>query len=330
MVITAKSRIDELKKIATDFSKYLCEISGTQLSANIRLGIAICARDALLHCKGCQEYIKKNNNGKDSSIFKFQQYCTHEIHHTPPFPTPLTPSAASTSTITFEQNKCLVGIVHALICHQSSLNDDWYDDTIQAMMDCTLLPSPKDSTSSKTTIAQYHSALMEIILVASMSHGLHIAFLILNNTTEDIRDIPSLPTFQDLQYAPAPSCINFDKLLKQGRSLRQYDWISHAPFILHQDINPTSIEYQKLTTKASEEVPNFYILLPFLPFVSVLLAYEDAYMVSQIMHILYLNVFEVILPFLHLNSNQKCTSSISRYELEFIAQTVAESYGCDY
>lgn len=316
-VPTAASREQDLKNVATKFSEYLCEVPGTQLPASLRLGIAICARDALVNCPGCREHLQSKACLKPKVVCSYK-----DIVHSPDFPAPTgcTTTRGSASNQQ-QQHECLRSIVHSLISVQSSLNDKWYDDTIQAMMNCNLLPQDKK-------VAQYHSALIEIILVAIMSNSLHTAFLVLM-----IEPFP-LPTFEDIRFAPAPHCLDLEQMLKPGRSLRQWDWISHAPFILHQDINSKSPEFtKKVSPMARQSVPSEYVFLPFLPFVTINLAYEDAHMLTQIVDVvdvLYVPVLEIIMAFRHLNPSKKCTSSVTRFDLEVVAEAVASSYDCAY
>jgi hypothetical protein len=311
---TAVIREEDLVELARKFNKYLCEVPGTQLTASRRLGIAICARDALLRCEGCQKHLQ------DKICLhphvRFQQFCGREIQHSPGFPSP---SELVLSDEERQQDACLLNTVHALICHQSSLNDDWYDDTIQAMRDCNLL-------FKESKITQYHSALIEIILVATMSHGIHMAFLVQG------KEPVSLPKFEDIQFAPAPYQLNMENILKPGRKLRKYDWISHAPFVLFRDINLKSPEFSKISPEARKMVPPAYSYSswPMQPHVCASLVYEDAYMLAQIQNVLYTPNQEVVMSFRHLDPAKKCTLAVTRFELEVVAEALAASYDCAY
>ena len=265
---TAASRKQDLLDLAAKFNQHLCETPGTQLTAKQRLGIAICARDALLKCQGCRQHLE--NKVCLSPKTRFQKFCSTKIVHSPAFPAPASDDVEGLSISGKQQIDLLQATVHALICHQANLNATWYDDTIQAMMDCNFLPNG--------TVSQYHSALVEVILVAVMSHGLHAAFLVL-----DMDTVP-LPSFVDIEFAPPSLKLDIDKMLKSGKKLRQHDWIVHAPFLLPHDLDTKSSEYNRISPLARQLAPaaNADSMWWTLPTASASLVYEDATMVAQI------------------------------------------------
>lgn len=146
------------------------------------------------------------------------------------------------------------------------------------------------------------------------------------------KDPVPLPSFQDIQFAPAPHGYDLEKILKPGKTLRQYDWIAHAPFVLLGDIDVQSPEYNKISPVARQSVPSTYShnSWPIQPHVCASLAYEDAYMLSQVQAVLYVPNPDVVLSFRHLNPATKCTSAVTRFELEVVAEAVATAYNCVY
>ena len=254
---TAASRLEDLRTVSHTFNTYLCQVPGTQLDTATRLGIVLCARDALLKCEGCRAHLKEQQSDNGKGFFEI---CNKDISHSPAFPIPPTSSGSSNDDLK-RQHSCFQAISHALVNHQSSLTDEWYDDTIQAMMACNLLPA-----GSK--VSQYHSAMIEIILLTVISHSLHMTFLILQE------DSVPLPTWKDIAGAPDPYRLDIDAMLTPGHTLRYYSkYMAHAPYISHRDIDYQSSEYQRISPEARAYVPKAlaYVLEPS-PFLNTLLA----------------------------------------------------------
>ncbi|KAL3936597.1 MAG: hypothetical protein SGARI_002486 [Bacillariaceae sp.] len=149
-----------------------------------------------------------------------------------------------------------------------------------------------------------------------MSNGLHSAFLVLGMDT-----VP-LPSFEDIEFAPAPLKLDIDKMLKTGKKLRQHDWIVHAPFLLPNDLDTKSAEYNKISPSARQHAPaaNADSMWWMLPTASASLVYEDAAMMAPMQDVLYVSSNEVMMPFLHLDPTKKCSSSVNRFELEVVAE----------
>lgn len=204
---TPESRLEDLKQVATDFSNHLRTSPGTILTPNQRLGVAICTRDALLNCDGC---IQSLNGGV--CPFRLYNYCA-EIKHEPGFPTP--PTQDINDSKRDDINACLVNIIHAIIFHQSKLNEKWYEDCINALQSCGILEDYIEHNSCAEDANELEqasqAAFCEIILLVATSHGIHSTFLTLG------LDVTPLPTWEDVKDAPKPMNIRYSSLLHRVR-----------------------------------------------------------------------------------------------------------------
>ena len=119
-MVTPDKRISNLQNQANAFSTHLKTTPGIILTPQLRLGIAICARDALLNCQ--DDY---------SGVCPFRLYdFIAEIKHETTFPVPPT----TTSDVIDESIKaCLMTIIHAMINWQSKLDTQWYADCLNAL-----------------------------------------------------------------------------------------------------------------------------------------------------------------------------------------------------
>lgn len=198
---TPESRLSDLRQIAIDFSNHLKTSPGTILTPNQRLGVAICARDALLQCKGC---IQSLNDGV--CPFRLFSYCA-EIKHEPNFPV----RGSSDDSNEEDIDACLVNIIHTVILHQSKLDTRWYEDCISALQSCGILKNYTEYNQCADDANELELAsqalFCEIILLIAMSHGIHSTFLTLGI------DVPPLPTWDDMKNSPSPLDIRFSSLL---------------------------------------------------------------------------------------------------------------------
>ncbi|EJK60449.1 hypothetical protein THAOC_19199, partial [Thalassiosira oceanica] len=77
------------------------------------------------------------------------------------------------------------------------------------------------------------AAFCEVALLASVSHGIHAAFLALGE------EVPPLPTPEEMGRAPGPMNLRYSSLL---RRVRRDDAVAAAPFFLGRDIDRSSPE----------------------------------------------------------------------------------------
>ena len=102
---TPASRINALEEAAQSLSVHLKKSSGI-LTANQRLGVAICARDAL-NCSGCNAALR--DGLCHLTLYGFCKDIKHET------------TCPGTGDKNIELT--LTTIVHSLVCFQSKIND---------------------------------------------------------------------------------------------------------------------------------------------------------------------------------------------------------------
>lgn len=249
--MTPERRIKDLQQLTVDFSAYLKTTPGTILSPSIRLGIAICARDALLKCKGCHDALEQELCLRPGS--SFYAFC-EDMEHEPAFPIPPTASLKRDTKV----ETCLVNIVHSVICHQNRLDEIWYKDALAAIQSCGILDDYANELNCKgdeheMELASY-AVFSEIVTLAAVSHGLHSTLLILGDMLDG--DVPVLPSWDEMKGAPGPSYIRFSSLLHR---IRKGPFDSHLPCFYRSDINKQSPEYAKIETEVWREISNLPI-----------------------------------------------------------------------
>ena len=301
---TPESRLRTLQNCAADFSTHLKKTPGTILTPELRLGVAICARDSLFGCKGKGGSREVCHRG---GLYDFVAGVKHE----PAFPTP---QGASTGSV----ESCLVNIVHAIICHQSKIDATWHADSIAALQSCGVLSSYAKvhllgSHYSKDEMELAgHSALCEIIILASTSHGIRSTFLALG------LDVPSLPTWEELKGAPGPTNIRFSSLLQN--SVRRDESVGAAPFYLTKDLKRNCPEYSKLDEEVWKELD--LRLFKRGPFVCLAFSPQDSNFFGRFIDCYYLTKTEMIFCWNELDSSRRCYS-VTRLDIETIADAMS-------
>jgi hypothetical protein len=115
--------------------------------------------------------------------------------------------------------KLLQNLVHAMVNHQNRLDQDWYESALRALDGFLSLPPDKDDKQT-TYKGRLHAAMCEVILLTSVAHCFHAAFLAMG------RDLPKLPTLDQVLAGKAtqvgPSMLDWAGLLKKGKEI-QYD-----------------------------------------------------------------------------------------------------------
>lgn len=299
-MVTPDKRISNLQNQADAFSTHLKTTPGIILTPQLRLGIAICARDALLKCQ--QDY-------SGVCPFRLYDFIAEEIkHHETTFPVPPT----TTSDVDESIKACLMNIIHAMINWQSKLDTQWFVDCLNALQSCGILDNYiehndcGDDDKKELELAS-HSLLCEIIILTSVSHGIHTTFLALGI------DIPPLPTWEEIadDATPGPLNIRYSSLLRRVR--RNKESISEvSPYFTKRDLNRSSPEYHGL-----KEVIEQMTFAP-LPYICVQFAFHDSIMLDKMLTTFYLAPVEMALHWNELDTSKRC-SSVMRSDVETLA-----------
>ena len=318
---TAEERIHDLHAFAESFNTHLCTVSGTILPSNIRLGVALCARDALLKCKHCHENVAERRstmvcpmpNARFYNIYASQK-------HKPGFPT----EGESGSKLSKEVEKCLVTIVHTLICHQERIDQLFYEDAVAALISCGILDQYDKSfegecgrpmTKEDADLAA-RALYCEIILLSSISHALHVLFLSLGNDV----NVPALPSWHEIKGAPPPSNIRYRLLLKGIQYNQEF---AFSPFFVSSDIIRDGSECKKIPAETWAKLPYSPS-----PYRCTILAIEDFIFFQSFHAALYLPAKEMLLRWNELGPS-KC-STVCRHDVETVAGATAKAHKCTY
>lgn len=312
---TPESRLRDLQHAAANFSTHLKTSPGTILPPHVRLGVAICARDALLGCKCCV-FATGVCLRPGSSFYDFLlQQKEHE-----PFPT--NGNRDDEQSMSDNTKACLVNIIHTVICHQNKINGMWYKDALSALQSCGILAdhvkksncADNGDTTNELELAS-QAVFIEIILLTVTSHGIHSTFLALEV------DIPALPTWEEMKEAPEPMNICYSSLLHR---VRRDESKAFAPYFLAKDIRKNSPEYSKVEKEVWKE------LVSVGPYICGAFAPNDIVMLqARFMSSFYLTLGEMLFHWGELDSTRHC-SHVTRHDMETVANAVAVAHNCDF
>ena len=105
-------------------------------------------------------------------------------------------------------------------------------------------------------------------------------------------------------------------------SILQYPCLA-APYFLKRDVNTQSPEYHKVKDGLDKLMfaPTPYMCCRSVP--------HDLAMFVHMLEVFYLSPFEMALSWNELNSSKRC-SSVTRWDVETLAGSVAFEHSCDY
>ena len=299
-----------LQDAAEDFSIHLKSSPGTILTPNLRLGIAMCAREARLKCLNCHQAVMDG-----VCPLTLYSFCA-DIHHEPIFPIP------PGDTIPGEVSKCLVAIIHSILCFQSKINDRWYKDCIHSLQACGILSNYKKRLQVEIDVNELevasHAVFCEIVVLTAWSHGILSTFLALDRLDR----MPELPTWQDMKYCPEPLNTRYSSLLHR---IRRDDSVAVAPFFNKRDINTKSPEYKKIDK-------DVWTKLPFGPMPQICVSFVpmDTVSFGKWMEISYLKPSEMFLNWGEMHTSGRHCASVTRFDIETVAGAVAAAHNCDF
>lgn len=301
---TPESRIKAIQNAALHFSIHLKSSPGTILTATQRLGIAICARDAL-KCTGCNDALRV-----ELCPLNLYEFCSEMKHE--PFPVP------TGNTVGDERiENCLLAIIHTIVCFQCKINDGWYKDCIRAIQSCGILSNyiedVKCANDANEIQLASHAAFCEIVVLTAWSSGINSTFLALDK----IHMMPKLPSWEDVKSAPKPMHIRFSALLHR---VRQDDSVAAAPYF-----NTNSIEYGKIGCDTWNKLmfgPVPWICTVFIP-------KDVAAFLQYWMNVVYLTPREMFLSWGEMGTKRHC-ATVTRHDIETVAGAVAAQHNCDF
>ena len=285
---TVKGRIDGIYQVSKNFEKHLIEPRrGATLRPSYRYAVAQCARDAI-YCLGCtslQQVCLRSGTSSTKSKTKpagvaatsgFASIC-HNTKHDDPIKLEKHRSSSSSSSTTAIES-LLTSTIHAIVNHQVKLDKAWFDDTVSSIKKSGLI---KTEMYAKDMDANYlnliaSSCLTEIITISAMSHGIHVALLLLDKIDNDATagDITFLSN-QQITIAEDddhPSYLDLTKLLRQ---VRYDDKITASPYYTSKDIlkSDGNSEWTKLSDFTKNQLPK--MTDPMGPSTGIFIAPED-------------------------------------------------------
>lgn len=310
--LTSSQRLLAFTEFAAAYNVYLKGIGGVVLSAELRLAIAHCARDALLKCAGCNSLPKESCLQPGTDIYTL---ISNGIEHNESRILKKT----SPSTVVYSM---ITSFVHTLINHQSRLNEQWYHQTIEALDKSELIPAVYVGERRLFYVLALFS---EIVHVAGLSHSLNIFFVSVG------QQVPPLP--DQVDNPSEPSFFEWTKVLRKGRGLRYDKENTWSPFISTTDIDRDCLEFAKLALSTLDK--QFLLskmTISKVPWSCVPFSPADLVWYCRWSELSYYtdSMFNVLLPFVPLNPSVRCADSFSRYQVEIVASEVAAAHGCTF
>jgi len=328
--LTADQRAKILEELAAKFNRHLLATPGAVLTPQLRWAVAASARDALLRCcdadhkGGCASLPQHTciRPGTEYQVIADLQHCD--------FPLPTMKSnknggqeivgGDSEAAVDEEVAKVLTNLVHTVINHQNRADKNWYEQTMTALDAAGIVPENYAGESRRALSASLYS---EIIVIAAMSHSIHVDFLTMG------RDVPPLPSLEEmLNESPAPSMLDMTTLLKKGRSIRYDEAQGFAPFILYGDLN-LSAAYKIFPTEMSKDLRSSTDTKS--PLMGACFSPHDAALASEMVRESLYDLHRYVFDSTgRLDAKRHCSDQFDRYDKETVAVALAASYNCDF
>lgn len=308
--ITPADRIGALEECGVKFKDHLIDVSGIALTAELRLAVATCARDAI-HCKACMDSLPKDVCLRPGTrVFERIYNVEHTVPQLEGIANP-------------EVEKVIVSIVHAVINHQGRLDKQWYDDCLEAVR----LAGVVQGTGLEEKKNRYleYSVFAEILCVATISHCVNLAFLVMG------QPVPRLPTMKEIMEGRAhrdgPLLLDWSALLSNPPKRDPSSaFAHHFPFA---DINKGHAEFQRISKQAQKAMET--CLDPMHPCLFSGFAPEDTRMISMINDVYYIPDKDMMALFrLTLDPSVRCADDFTRFDIEFTAHHLAKAQQCGY
>lgn len=277
--ISAADREAALEAFADEFfHKHLLRTEGVFLPPFLRCAIAQSTVDSLTKCEGCKALPKSTCLRPGTKLFATVGKLNHRE-----FPSiTIAPSTTDKedndgngqnvgykqpSTDFIESSDLLTIIIRTLVNHQSRIDKQWYDDAIGALKNSKIVSGYDDSIKS-TNPYLAECIFSEILILASIAHGIHSTYVLLSKA---LPTIPHVPASSD---GVAVTPVRWDLLLKENVKPRLDHTIMWMPYILSWDINWNQTEHLYLD-KEMQSRYNRLMLVSTLPQVTVSMAPVD-------------------------------------------------------
>ena len=164
----------------------------------------------------------------------------------------------------------------------------------------------------------YQSALAEIIAIVTVSHGLHIAFLVLGE------DCPKLP--DNLSSEKPPLNLNYSSLFK--KLPRVEESVAAMPLFKWRDFRQDSPEFKKLSPSSLKSLECFAAEDG--PYRGLVTALQDFGLVENFVSVSYFSPGPaMVMTFLKLDDAKFCPS-VSRNDIEILAKAISDTHECNF
>mmetsp|Transcript_3927 Transcript_3927/g.6568 ORF Transcript_3927/g.6568 Transcript_3927/m.6568 type:complete len:413 (+) Transcript_3927:60-1298(+) len=299
--LSESDRLKDIEGLAREFNEHLLETPGNVMNGHLRCAVAQCARSALQDCEGCQ-ILSKDGPSREKAF-----RIIANLEHQPAF------TASNDSHV----SEAIVNLVHALVNHQTKLDNEWYLSTIVSLRNSRILPSDIAHTPQARQFMIW-SLFCEICVLTAISHGVHMTYLVMG------REAPALPRTSNTE----PQLVDFNAIKRSDRDVHQNDGVAFAPYLRSSDVDINSLELGKLSPQAFQALRHNMDI--YSPYVSMIFAPADLDFMDLMTDIFYVPQSSVGRPHVALDPTSRCTDHVTRHDLEVVGVAIAAAYRCDY
>lgn len=317
MAATVDGRVKDIERAAEAFRSHLTTVPGPVLSPTLRLFITRCCAQAPIHNDreqplppgvaltdkvGISTYFAWIERGHQ--VGAWDRFCGEDAD-SPLVRAPL------------QDLVNLKRLVHDIVLRPTSLDQGWYDAALDSIRSLEAV-DVDDQEDDKDSL-RIDSAFCEIIILTAVSHGINVIFFGLG------REPPLLPSWSEVRHVQGPSNVRLASIL---RRVRRNSALCRTPYYYWWDVDSKSPEFTKLAASTRQCLWT-YTVVPNLPWTGCCLSPDDLILFRRFMHLTYIQMREVLMPWTELSSDRRC-ASVCRYDLECVAAALSESRQCDY
>lgn len=244
-------------------------------------------------------------------------------------------------------NDPIVHMIQSIVNYQERIFVDptWYESTMKALKAGTNLLDVNrlehdGFTSDQQLEYLYYGLFVELVMIISGVHGLHMVTIMLKGNDNDNDEavdhknpfsfnIPSPKVLEAITDATPPSYFDWSKVFLNGKTATRNNTFATMPYISKTNINPNSPLLVNLipneVNRASLFDPG---MIPFAPFLCTTWNPIDYLWMNKLSSVLYVD--DVFNTHLKLKPSKRCTDYFTRYDVEIVAVGVTTGYNCQF
>ena len=330
MAISAKQRKADLMDVHDDFCQFLWDSRGVVLPRSLRCAVAQCAVDTLLrnlprhhgrHRRRSEHRQHHHEQSDDSDEKHHHNRHQHHAVDNEDIGDPEFQYAGFFHTNVSEQAAAaLLPLIHDIIHRQSSLDAEWYDETINNLRCSGLIPS-RFNRNKKEKQALAWSLYCEVLLLTTVAHALHVTFRLLG------QDMPSLPKGNEVKEG-TPLYLQWWSTVREDRTIRLDSHVAFTPFLKATDLRIDSKESKRVSEAAWDVAMRSMDTVSL--WCGAVLAPEDLEFARYLVSVFQVDEHQTSAPFQNLDPKSRCADVFQRSDIEKLSLEMAKAYRSDH